>query len=219
MAIDLVARALSDVRHELGSQGHMRLADAHVGDTLTEENSFVVDHDLDLASIELAMAIVAKAGGKFDCPLDDLARDDYIRHVLGHDNPAVLSWDEARERRRQVQECHRRLSDEGTQGLSARLLRALQDKPGEEHWHQVQRQLLGERRSDELNTAPAVKDDANLLEKVGDFQIRSCCSEGRVFLERISTAEGTEVRTQEVYAALAQADKEAALGQCFEDHF
>ena len=63
--------------------------------------------------------------------------------------------------------------------------------------------------------------EGDVLETVGDFEIRRCCSEGHLFLERISTAEGTEVPAQEVYAILAldAPYREPQLAQCFERHF
>jgi hypothetical protein len=62
---------------------------------------------------------------------------------------------------------------------------------------------------------------SDVLETVGDFEIRRCCSEGHLFLEQISTGEGTEVPAQEIYAilSLAASLREAQLAQCFERHF
>lgn len=62
--------------------------------------------------------------------------------------------------------------------------------------------------------------DSDVLATVGDFEIRRCCSKGHLFLERISTTEGTEVPEKEISAILGLEASywEKQLAQCFERH-
>lgn len=121
--LHLVARVISDLRHTLASQGRMRMVDAGPDATLSDTNSFPVDHAVELAACDLALAVLERWKAKDEWPLDDLLKDDRLRALLrGH--PALARWSEARDKRRLEAE---RISGTApaSEELSQRLVRAL----------------------------------------------------------------------------------------------